>query len=46
MKTGLSDTDYIEITDGIDIENEYAVTGPYSFLKGEIENGEKVKVKR
>lgn len=46
VKTGLSDTDYIEITDGIDIENEYAVTGPYSFLKGEIENGEKVKVKR
>ncbi len=46
VKTGLSDIDYIEIRDGVDIENEYVVTGPYSFLKGEIENGEKVKAKR
>ena len=46
VKTGLSDIDYIEIRDGADIENEYVVTGPYSFLKGEIENGEKVKAKR
>lgn len=46
VKTGLSDIDYIEIKDGVDIENEYVVTGPYSFLKGEIENGEKVKAKR
>ena len=46
VKTGLSDIDYIEITDGIDVENEYVVTGPYSFMKGERENGEKVKAKR
>ncbi|MGM9776123.1 MAG: efflux RND transporter periplasmic adaptor subunit [Candidatus Coprenecus sp.] len=46
VKTGLSDIDYIEIRDGVDIENEYVVTGPYSFLKREIENGEKVKAKR
>ncbi len=43
VKTGIQDNKYIEITEGLD-ENDEVVTSPYSAISRKLKNGSKVEV--
>jgi HlyD family secretion protein len=44
VKTDIQDINYIEITDGLKVDDE-VVTGPYSVVTRTLKNGMKVKIK-
>ncbi len=45
VKTGISDDDYIEVTEGLK-EGDTVISGPYRVVSRELEDGTKVKIEK